>query len=112
MTCTITVFIRKKIKGQKRLGNILDAPVVDIERSCGVQMAIGEAASFIEHEYKTHLPVYQIKQAKGSNWYKRFYRINFTDDQQRDIRKNCIPGVKQNLLNNDFAGTVIINVQD
>ncbi len=110
MKCTITVFIRKKIKGQKRLGFIIDMPACDEERSCGIQMAIGEAASFIEREYRTTLPAYQIKQAQGSNFFKKYYRINFTEQQKADIRRNCNPGVRQNLLDNDFAGTVIINV--
>lgn len=112
MTCTITVFIRKKIKGQKRLGNILDAPAADIDYHCSVPMAIGQAAAIIEKEYKTHLPAYQIKQAQGSNYYKRYFRVNFTEEQKRDIRKNCLPGVKNNLMENDFAGTVIICVND
>ena len=112
MTCIITIFLRKKIKGQKKLGNILDAPLIDQEYSCSVPMAISQAAAVIEHEYKTHLPAFQIKQAQGSNHYKRFFRINFKPEQIRDIRRNCEKGVKANLTENDFAGTVIINVID
>lgn len=110
MKCTITVFIRKKIKGQKKLDFIIDMPACDEEYSCNVPMAIGEAASIIERVYKTTLPAYQIKQAQGSNFFKKYYRINFTEQQKRDIRRNCNAGVRQNLLDNDFAGTVIINV--
>jgi hypothetical protein len=110
MKCSITIYIRKHIKGQKSLGPIYDVPAADIDRSCDVLMALGEAASFIEAEYKTQVPVYQIKQAKGSTYYKRFYRINFTDKQKKDIRKNCADGVRRNLVENDFAGSVIINI--
>ena len=112
MTCIITIFIRKKIKGQKRLGNILDAPIIDQEYSCSVPMAISQAAAVIEHAYNTKLPAFQIKKAQGSNYYKRFFRVNFNAEQIRDIRRNCQQTVKANLTQNDFAGTVIINVID
>ena len=110
MKCFITIFIRKKVQGQKKLGVIYDMPVCDQEYSCSVLMAVSQAAAIIEQEYKTTLPAFQIKQAQGSTPIKKFYRINFTEQQKRDIRRNCTPGVRQNLANNDFAATVIINV--
>ena len=110
MKCSITIFIRELVKGNPKLGTVYDLPASDEDYSCGIQMAIGQAASIIEHEYKTTLPVWQIKQAKGSTWNKRYFRINFTDQQKRDIRKNCADGVRRNLLENDFAGSVVINI--
>lgn len=110
MKCSITIFIRQLVKGNPKLGTVYDLPASDEDYSCGIQMAIGQAASIIEHTYKTSLPAWQIKQSKGSTWYKKFYRINFTKEQKSDIRKNCSEGVRQNLMNNDFAGSVVINI--
>ena len=110
MKCFITIFIRQKIQGQKHLGDTYDTPAYNEVRSCSVPMAISETASLIERKYRTILPAYQIRQSKSSTWNKRFYRINFTEQQKRDIRRNCSDNVRQNLLNNDFAGTAIINV--